>query len=197
MSNITVYNSDDDLREAMADVEDLLADFKRTQLALDEERRLLAEEVQGAIVEMEQRVSGYEQSRDDVDRRLAELLEQRRPFEAAHKQLQQQLDAKEAVKHGKAPADADLGQKQGEREQAAQAPKPSGPVTKADIEKLKSRLSKPKPDLTLDPPGGISQASAIDKDLKLMARAREKQERLNEASLDLRSNWNRSSGPKR
>ncbi len=74
---------------------------------------------------------------------------------------------------------------------------PTKPVTKADVDKLKSQLTKPQPELKLDPPGGISQTSAIDRDLKLLATAREKQAKLDGASQNLRENWERSAKPKR
>ncbi len=195
MSDYTVYESEQELREALTDVQDLLDDFRQTQSVLDQQRSVLAERVQGAIAIMEKQVSDYEQERDSLDQRHAELIEQRRPFEEARDRLQQQLDAKQDAKLGKKSPNLDADKPMSDQQQETVV---QGPATKADIEKLQSQLSKPVPDLTLDPPGsGPSQAETVDKDLKLMAKIQQKQQQLDGASQNLRDNWNQSQGPKR
>lgn len=197
MSDYTVYDSELELRENLNDVNELLADFDSRQQALDEQRGVLADQVQGALAIYEKQVSDYEQKRDDLDRRQNELREQRQPFDEARERLQTQVDAKRDTKLGKAASDGTV------PEVSNQTPdtKPdqaNKPVTREQIDALKKELSKPDRELTLDPPGmGESQASAIDKDLKRMADIRQKEQKMDDASQNLREGWSRSNKPKR
>lgn len=198
MADHTLYHSERELREHLSDLDDLLSDYDKTQQALDEERGVLVDQVQGALAVYEKQVSDYERRRDDLDRRQQDLSEHRGEAQQNREVLQHQLDAK----LGKSVGDQ-AGPKTGASDQqkgASQADglgQPTGPTTRDQIDKLKAQLSKPQPELTFDPPGmGESQASRIDKDLKLMAKIKEKEQLMDNASQNLRENWDRSKGPK-
>lgn len=198
MADYTLYRSEQELREQLSDLDDLLSDYDKTQEVLDEQRGMLADQVQGALAIYEKQVSDYEQKRDDLQRRQQELSEHRSEAVMNREVLQHQLDAKFGRSAGPA-----TGPKGGGGEpmkaagQADGASQPSGPATRQQIDSLKAQLSKPQPELTLDPPGmGQSQASRIDKDLKLMAKVKQKEQQLDNACKNLGENWERSKGPK-
>jgi hypothetical protein len=189
MSDYTVYATQQELREALSDINDLLSDFDKTQASLDEQRGVLADQVQGALAVYEKQVSDYEQRRDDLDLRQSDLNAQRKPFDEARERLQQQVDAK----LGKQTGGNDRGAGQANAVNHA-----TGPTTREQIDNLKAQLSKPQIALQLNPPGaGASQASTIDKDLKLMAKIKEKEQKMDNASQKLKDDWNQSKGPKR
>lgn len=196
MSDITVYDTEQELREALTDMEDLLKDFEQTQQTLDEQRAELAEQVQGALAKYEARVADYESRRDDLDQRQAELTEFRNEFELARDQLQMQLDAKQDAKLGRSSCSGSGGGGGSTEEPQRAQSDGMRPVSKEQIEKLKSQLSKPELSLELTPPGGLVQADTIDKDLKLGAKIQQKQTRLTSASINMQGNWNRNGGPK-
>lgn len=196
MSDYTVYDSEQELRENLNDVEELLADFDKKQQALDEQRGVLVDQVNGSLAIYEKQLHDYEAQRDELDGRQKELRDQRQPFEDARERLQLQVDAKREAKLDKQAVNRS-GIGSGEKRPTVEPAKPTGPTTQEQIDQLKSQLSKPKPEPTLDPPGmGEDQASAIDKDLKLMAKIKAKEQKMDGASQKLQDNWNRSKGPK-
>ncbi|TWT43475.1 hypothetical protein [Botrimarina hoheduenensis] len=204
MPDYTVYDSEQELRERIEDLNNLLSDYEKTQGVLDEERGVLADQVQGAKViydkqlnEFEQRVSAYEQKRDDLDRRQREVAEGRADALENREVLQLQLDAKRGKKMTDRAAPKVDGAAKGVG-QADGAAYTTGPTTREQIDQLKAQLSKPEPALALDPPGmGESQASVIDRDLKLMAKIKAKEQKLDDASQKLKDEWNQAKGPKR
>lgn len=198
MSDVTSHNSDDELHEAIDDVKDLLVDFKHQQQQLDEERWILIEQTQGHLAMFENHTSDYEMKRDQLDLRQEDLTTHRKTFEKALADLNMQLDAKQEAKQDRSTGESTSGDipppaKPGAIADSGEPPKI---VTKEQIKKLKSQLNKPKIELTYSPPGGMSQTSALDKDLKTMAKIHEKQGRLTEHSIRMRMNWNESKGPK-
>lgn len=196
MSDTIVYGSEAELRERLQQTEDTLADIKLCQQANEEQRSVLAEQVQGAQAVSEQDVREYEQRCDELDRQQADLRALEEDFVKSREVLLLQLDAKRDAKLGKRSVAVD-DSKAKKAQQTAAAPQPLLPTTKAQVEQLMAQKTKPMTKLTYDPPGGISQAAQIDRDLKLDLKARKKQERLDDASLNMRANWNRSSSPKR
>lgn len=207
MSDYTVYNSERELRENLSDLDDLLADYDKSQETLEEQRGVLADQVQGALAIYEKQVSEYEQKRDDLEHRQKELAQSRAEALENRDRLQQQVDAKQDAKLGKPDpelgkkADDEAGLKATGRErgtgQADGINHTTGPTTREQIHNLKAQLSKPQPALNLDPPGmGDSQATTIDRDLKLMAKIKEKEQKMDGASKKIQDDWKRSNGPK-
>lgn len=186
MTEHTILYTEGELRGFIGELDDLLEDYRQTQQVLDEQRAVLTDQVQGALAEYEKRVSDYEQQRDSLDSRQAE---HNRSVNAALENraaLQMQLD----YRLGKKPAGRDNPAKP----QAAEVNPPKTMASKDQVEKLEAQLSKPKPELKLDPPGAADQTSKIDADLKQLAK--EKRGQLNAASLKVRSEWKNGNGPK-
>ncbi len=199
MTDISSHYSDDELNEAMQDVKDLLEDFKHQQQQLDDERYVIIDQVQATLAQHEKLTSDYEEKRDKLDLRQDDLTKNRQTFEKTLSELQMQVDAKQEAKQarkstgkgsGKTPPPINQGT-------AAASGIPPQIVTKDQIKKLKSQLSKPKLELTYSPPGGIGDASTLNKDLKKMAQIHEKQGRLTEASIRMRTEYNDKKGKSR
>lgn len=198
MADYILYHSAQELREHISDLDDLLSDYDKTQEVLDEQRGVLVDQVQGALAIYEKQVSDYEQKRDDLERRQQELSEHRSEAEKNREVLQHQLDAKlgKSVDDKTGPK-ADASDPKKSAGQADGLDQPTGPTTREQIERLEAQLSKPQPELTFDPPGmGPSQASVIDKDLKLMTKIKEKKQKMDDASQNLKDDWNNAKGPK-
>ncbi|TWT86728.1 hypothetical protein Mal64_35570 [Pseudobythopirellula maris] len=197
MSDYTIYDSEQELRERIDDLNDLLSDYEKTQAVLDEQRGVFADQVQGALAIYERQVSDYERKRDDLDRRQGELTKGRSDALENREALRHQLDAKRGKK-----ATDNAGPKAGGADrgagQADGAAHTTGPTTREQIDNLKAELSQPRPALAHEPPGmGGSQASEIDKDLKMMAKIKEKEQKMDGASKKLKDDWSLSKGPKR
>lgn len=206
MSDYTIYESEQELREHLNELEDLMSDYDKTQEVLDEQRGVLVDQVQRALTTYENQHEAYELKRNDLDRRQKELSADRAAARENQEILQLQLDKKlgKSTRDGvtKKPGGNDQGT--AHTEGVNQTPEPT---LQEQIDRLKSQLSKPQPALNLEPPGmGNSQASAIDKDLKLMAKIKAKERELQQelketqklegASEKVADTPNRSKGPK-
>lgn len=165
-----------DLREARADLEHTIKDFDRAQQLIDQQQK--------------------------------DLKELREPFDAQVKRIDQQLEAILNQQHGltetgpqisvpkppreMGPTEAAVWQ----REHGTEAIERSDPVSKQQIDDLLKTLTRPKVEPTLKPPGGIvpDSIATIDRDMKIIAKSREKQVRLDSASDSLKQNWKQSRG---
>jgi chromosome segregation ATPase len=201
MSNPAVYESDAELRSALSDVNEMLGDFQKRQEALNQQREQLQSHALQSKADYEVQTAQFEKRQQTLEKEQSLLSEQRKPFVESRDRLQHQLDAKQEAKQAKTQKAGRAGNGGSDvppkAKQATSNTPQSEPVTKAQVEQLKRQTGKPAPELNLNPPGGISQAGQVDRDLKIAAQIRQKQVRLNDASINMRSNWNQRSGPKR
>ena len=180
---------DQEILDALRDVEGEIAEFDRQQAALAAERYAQIDRAQGTQAMFEKQVSEYERDRDALELSQQDLDTRRKPFD----------EAREALRSRLAPT-LSTGAQAAEPEQPSIDRADAGsvslaPGTRDDIEKLKEQRDKPALEHTLGPPGmAQGQAAAIAKDLA--ERIQAKQARLDSSSDDLKNNWNHRRGPK-
>jgi len=166
-TNQSARKSEQELRDALADVQHVLADFDRQEQQLNTKQ--------------------------------AKLKEQRVEFEKSEKRLTGQLKQIVAAQHGqttkqtedgKTPVNSNRAQN---FQQADTAPK-NKMVTKAQYDNLIDQVTRPKVTAAPKPPFGIrpSVAETVDRDMKILAKARQIRAKLDGAGQQVQKEFKRA-----
>lgn len=194
MSDLKVTRDERELQETHEELTEALVHCRFVQQQIDQGRKELAEQALETQANLEATIARYEQQRDTLDREEQHLHIEQQKFEEARQWIEMQLAAKQDVQQSQ---DTSPTTKDAVKQTTGGPAPPMSPVTKDEIRRMTQQLKLIKLDHKLKPPAPRGSGNELDKELKRMTEElNQKQKIMQDASQNLRHNWDRSTGPK-